>query len=135
MPRIARRDIVEVARAEGFEGRYQDLGGYTVGFETFDLDGDPAPLFAGLPDDRCQCPHWGVVVRGTLTFRYPDRDEVVRAGEAYVAPPGHLPLPAAGTEIVEFSPTAELHATMSQVMRNLEAMGGAAGGPAPAEAR
>ncbi len=40
-------------------GRYAELDHYTVGFESFPLDVDPAPLFAGLPDDRCQCPHWG----------------------------------------------------------------------------
>jgi hypothetical protein len=44
------------------EGRYVDLGGYTVGFETYKADVDPAEFFRGLPDDRCQCPHWGVVL-------------------------------------------------------------------------
>ena len=39
-----------------FEGRYVDLDGYTVGFETYKADVDPAGFFRGLPDDRCQCP-------------------------------------------------------------------------------
>jgi hypothetical protein len=43
---------------------YADLGGYTVGFETFKVDADPAQFFRGLPDDRRQCPHWGDVVSG-----------------------------------------------------------------------
>jgi len=34
-----------------FEGRYVDLGGYTVGFETYKADVDPAEFFRGLPDD------------------------------------------------------------------------------------
>ena len=46
------------------QGRYTDLDGYTVGFETFHEDMDPAPLFRGLPQDRCQSPHWGVVQTG-----------------------------------------------------------------------
>ncbi len=29
-----------------------------------------APLFQGLPDDRCQCPHWGYVIKGELRYRF-----------------------------------------------------------------
>jgi len=103
------------------EGRYAPLDGYTVGFETFKQDVDPAVYFAGLPDDRCQCPHWGVVTAGRLTFRWPDREETYTAGDAYYAPPGHLPLMTAGTTLVEFSPTAQLETTMAVVQSNLAA--------------
>jgi hypothetical protein len=105
------------------EGRYAQLDGYTVGFETFKQDADPAPLFAGLPDDRCQCPHWGIITAGRITFRWADREEAYRAGDAYYAPPGHLPLMTAGTTLVEFSPTAELEATMAAIQRNLQSAG------------
>jgi hypothetical protein len=103
------------------EGRYAEAGDYTIGFETFPQDVDPAPFFAGLPDDRCQCPHWGVVTSGQITFRYADHEETFGAGDAYYAPPGHLPLIAAGTSVTEFSPTADLNATMSVVEQNLAA--------------
>jgi hypothetical protein len=105
------------------EGRYADLGGYTVSFETFKTDFDPAPLFRGLPDDRCQCPHWGVVVSGKIVFRYADHEETFTAGDAYYGAPGHLPLVFEGAEVVEFSPTAELEQTMSVVGQNMAAMG------------
>jgi hypothetical protein len=108
---------------EPLEGRYAPLGDYTVGFETFKQDVDPAPYFTGLPDDRCQCPHWGVVESGQLTFRWPDREETYVAGDAYYAPPGHLPLLTAGTSIVEFSPSADLAATMAVVEQNLASEG------------
>lgn len=108
------------------EGRYAQVGAFTVGFETFRQDVDPAPLFAGLPDDRCQCPHWGFVTAGQLTFRWPDHQETYVAGDAYYAPPGHLPLLIAGTSVEEFSPSAELEATMAVVQRNLAAHGAAA---------
>jgi hypothetical protein len=109
---------VAVDEAE-IEGRYAHLGDYTVSFETFKQDVDPAPYFAGLPGDRCACPHWGVVTAGQLTFRWPDHEETYMAGDAYYAPPGHLPLVTAGTAIVEFSPAAELAATMEVVRKNL----------------
>jgi hypothetical protein len=105
------------------EGRYAALGDYTVGFETLKQDADPAPYFVGLPGDRCQCRHWGVVTEGQLTFRWADHEETFVAGDAYYAPPGHLPLLAAGTTIVEFSPTAELEATMAVVQGNLARSG------------
>ena len=40
------------------KAQYAELGGYTVGYESYPHDIDPAPLFVGLPDDRCQCGHW-----------------------------------------------------------------------------
>lgn len=106
---------------EFIEGRYTTLDGYTVGFETYKRDYDPASFFAGLPQDRCQCPHWGVVTAGSITFRFADRLETYRTGDAYFVPAGHLPLFVAGSSVVEFSPTAELEQTMGVVGANLEA--------------
>lgn len=60
---------------EQIQARYAALDGYTVGFETFKQDADATPLFKGLPDDRCQCPHWGVVMAGQITFRWADHEE------------------------------------------------------------
>jgi hypothetical protein len=106
-------------------GQYAEAGPYTIGFEKYPRDVDPAPFFAGLPGDRCQCPHWGVVTAGQITFRWTDHEETFVEGDAYYAPPGHLPLLAAGTSVVEFSPTEELQATMAVVQHNLSAASGA----------
>jgi hypothetical protein len=103
------------------QARYAELDDFTVGFESYPEDVDPAPLFTGLPGDRCQCPHWGVVQSGQVTFRWPDHEETYGAGDAYYAPPGHLPLIAAGTSLVEFSPTADLQQTMAVIEGNLAA--------------
>jgi hypothetical protein len=124
MPKASRETASRVEDMGVMEGRYEELGGYTVGFESFREEADATPLFAGLPDDRCQSPHWGYVVRGTVTFQYADREEVYEAGDAYYAPPGHIPVIAAGTEIVEFSRTEEYARTMEVVERNLAAMQG-----------
>jgi hypothetical protein len=107
------------------QGRYADLDRFTVGFESYPANVDPAPLFIGLPDDRCQCPHWGVVQSGQITFRWADREETYGAGDAYYAPPGHLPLIAAGTSLVEFSPAEDLEQTMAVIEGNLAAAGDA----------
>src|SRR3954469_13323682 len=82
-----------------------DLDGYTVNFVTFREDIDATPLLKGLPDDRCQCPHWGYVISGRVTMRYPDHEEIIEAGEAWYAPAGHVPVShEPGTEMVLFSP-------------------------------
>jgi hypothetical protein len=107
---------------EGYEGHFSELGGYTVGFETYTSDSDPSALFRGLPDDHCQCPHWGVVLKGRLTYRYSDgTEETITEGEAYYARPGHLPYLYAGSEVVEFSPTGDLQQTMDVINKNMEA--------------
>jgi hypothetical protein len=122
MPKVSKDTASQVEAMPGFEGRYEQVGDYTIGFERFDADIDAAPLFQGLPDDRCQSPHWGLVLAGSITFRYADGQETIEAGEAYYAPPGHTPVLAAGTEIVEFSPTDLLQQTMEVAGRNAAAM-------------
>jgi len=56
-----------------------------------------------------------------IVFRYAGHDEVYTAGDAYYGAPGHLPLLFAGTELIEFSPTAALNSTMAVVGQNLQA--------------
>jgi hypothetical protein len=109
----------------GYEGHFEDLGPYTVGFETYTADADLAPLFTGLPDDRCQCPHLGYVLEGRVTFMFADgHEESYEAGDAYYAPPGHTPNLYAGSRVAEFSPMAELRQTMAIVERNLAGASG-----------
>ena len=123
MPKASKTTAARTADGPGYEGRFDDLGDYTVAFEQFSEGGDMAPLFRGLPDDRCQCAHWGVVVKGRLTISYADGEDVIEAGEAYYAPPGHTPAADPGTETIEFSPTEELQKTMAVVMKNAQALG------------
>ena len=110
---------------EVIEGRYAALDDHTVSFETFKQDLDVAPYFKGLPGDACTCQHLGYVTAGQITFRWPDHEETYVEGDAYVAPPGHRPLIAAGTSVVEFSLTADLDPVMATIGSNIEAMAGA----------
>lgn len=99
-----------------------EWGGNTVEFGKFKQVVDAAPLFKGLPDDRCQCPHWGYVIKGRLRYRFKDHEEVYEAGDAYYVSPGHTPVLEAGVEYVEFSPSAELAKTMEVVGQNMQMM-------------
>jgi hypothetical protein len=122
MPKTSKQTASNVNDIGILEERSQDLDGYTVSFCQFREDGDAAPVFRGLPDDRCQSQHWGYVFSGKVTFRYADHDEVYEAGDAYYAPPGHIPVVTAGTEVLEFSPAAEYRLTQEAVARNMAAV-------------
>ncbi|MBL9018775.1 MAG: hypothetical protein JNL83_31605 [Myxococcales bacterium] len=103
--------------------RCAELDGYTVSFVEFRADIDATPLLKGAPDDRCQCPHWGYVLKGRMTYRYADRDETYEAGDAFYHPPGHVPVKhEPGTEILQFSPSGKLKETEAVMMKNMAAM-------------
>jgi hypothetical protein len=120
---ISKQTASQVEQGPGFEARLEEVGELTVSMETYEVDTDLSPLFVGLPDDACQCVHFGVVLAGQLTFAYADgTEDVIGPGEAYVTEPGHRPRMAQGTRLVEFSKSAELAETMEVVVKNLAAM-------------
>jgi mannose-6-phosphate isomerase-like protein (cupin superfamily) len=46
-------------------------------------------LFKGLPDDRCQCAHWGYIISGTMRVHGAEGPRDFASGEVYYWPPGH----------------------------------------------
>ncbi len=125
MPKVSKESAAQVDDHGPVEDRHEDVDGYTVNFVSFREDVDATPLLKGLDGDSCQCPHWGYVTKGRLTFRFPDHEEVFEAGDAFYLPPGHVPLADAGSEYVQFSPAKELKETADAMMRNMQAMQGA----------
>jgi hypothetical protein len=116
------RDSSEVQDFGPVAVREERGDGYTINFVTFRENIDHRPLFKGLPDERCQCPHWGYVLQGKVTFSFGDREETYQAGDAFYAPPGHVPVHEPGTEYVQFSPTGELDRTSEVIMKNMQEM-------------
>jgi hypothetical protein len=120
--RASNEDLPLAFEGDGVASRQAEWGDMNVALETFPAGLDSAPLFKGLPDDRCQCPHWGYVIKGRMRIRYQDHEEVIEAGDAYYMAPGHLPLIEEDTEVVEFSPMGEYQKTMEVAGRNMAAM-------------
>jgi hypothetical protein len=120
--RASKRDLPVAFEGGGVVSRLAEWGEMKVALETFPGGTDTAPIFKGLPDDMCQCPHWGYVLKGRMRIRYPDREEVIEAGDAYYMEPGHLPLFEEDTEIIEFSPKGEYQKTMEVAERNMASM-------------
>jgi hypothetical protein len=118
------KDELEAMVLGDYEGRSVDAGGLRIAFETMpaQFPPDESP-FKGLPDDRCQCPHWGYLVKGSFRVTYLDGpEEIVRAGEVYYLRPGHFLQTLEPVELIEFSPVEEHDRTMATLARNLGAV-------------
>ena len=125
MPKVSKESASQVEQMGPMgEDRHEDVGGYTVDFMSLVKDADLAPLLKGLPNDQCQCPHWGYVLKGSITMHVGGVDEVYAAGDAFYVPPGHTPRFEAGTELVQFSPAEDLKITVATLMKNTQAMMG-----------
>jgi hypothetical protein len=122
MPKVSKTSASQEQHVEGIvHERAEELDGYTVSFDTFLGDLDGAPMLKGAPDDQCQCPHWGYMFKGKMTFRFADREETYEAGDAFYAPAGHTPVMYEGAEVLMFQPTDELAKTMEVIMKNMQA--------------
>jgi hypothetical protein len=121
MPHASRDTAAESISMFGIDvGLTNFDGGYTVCFETHSTTQDLGPLFEGLADGTCHFIRLGYVVEGSVAFRIGDRTETYSAGDAYLVPPGHVPIQHEGARIVEFSPTEQLGEAIGVVMANVE---------------
>ena len=115
------RDDLEAIVMGEYEGRQIDAGAMRIAFESMPGQFPPdESLFRGLPDDRCQCDHWGYLFKGSFQVTYKDAPtEIVRAGEAYHLRPGHFLQTLEPVELLELSPVAEHDRTMAAIARNI----------------
>lgn len=101
---------------DGLEVRFQEIGGdMTVAFIRLPQGTDMAPALKGMPDDLCQCPHWGFLTKGRLRMRTKEGEDVYEAGQAYYWEPGHAPEALEDSEFMEFSPTKEFQEVMDHI--------------------
>jgi len=119
-----KREDIPIAFESGpMYSRDAEWGDMNIAFEAFPAITDTVPLFKGLPDDSCQCPHWGYLFKGKMRIKYADHhEEVINAEEAYYLAPGHNVLVEEDCEMVEFSPKGEYQKTMKVIARNMESM-------------
>jgi hypothetical protein len=69
---------------------------------------DTTELFIGLDGNRCQCPHWGFVLRGQVTTTDgKGTSETVKANDLFYWPPGHNVKVDVDSDLVMFSPQRE----------------------------
>ncbi|MDB5452949.1 MAG: hypothetical protein JWO33_1527 [Caulobacteraceae bacterium] len=99
-----------------------DFGELNVCHISLPAGADATPLLEGLPQNLCQCPHWGMVLKGSINVRYADgKQEKVSAGEVYYWPPGHTVWVDEDYNSIEFSPKDQ----MAEVIDHLKVKLGA----------
>jgi hypothetical protein len=99
--------------------RGAEWGGMVVLLYAIPAGTDMTPLMVGMPDDLCQCPHWGYVLKGRIRIRKKDDEQIVTAGEIFYAEPGHVPFFEEDTTMVEFSPKEQWAAMTAVLAKNL----------------
>jgi len=118
VPSASREELPLQEVVPGYSTRLADWGGITVGFEKAHKGQDASAMLRGLPDDRCQAPHWGYLFSGRIVVDYADRQETIVGGQAYYIAPGHRLSFEEESEALEFTPTEELEATLAVARRN-----------------
>ncbi|RKT20100.1 hypothetical protein BX285_4581 [Streptomyces sp. 1114.5] len=116
MPKVSKQSAPQVQEFGPVTDRRAEMNGYTVEFVSFAADADLDGPLQALPDGACQCPHWGYVIAGRVRFVSGDQEEVYETGDAFYQPPGHRPYVDEGTELLQFSPTADLARTEQAIM-------------------
>ncbi|MBA3352875.1 MAG: cupin domain-containing protein [Blastocatellia bacterium] len=113
--RISKDDVHVKMEIPGAVIRQQtgfgDVTGYgQISGEYFTLAAgvDTTPLFQGLDGNACQCPHWGYVLKGSITTTdATGTQETVNPNDLFYWPPGHNVRVDSDAEIIMFSPQKE----------------------------
>ncbi len=83
-------------------------GGMTVAVNEAPAGTDFSPLLEGLKNNSCQVPHWGYIIKGALRLQYDDgKVEVLKAGDVFYMPPGHVANVEEDLKLMDFSPQKE----------------------------
>lgn len=97
--------------------RMVSAGPMTMTFYQVPKDTDFKTPSRGLPDDMCPCPHWGFCLKGKLRIETREGFEIVEAGQAFYAAPGHIPEFLEDCEFIEFSPAEEYQRVVNHMMK------------------
>ena len=126
--RASTQELPVIADLPPIKVQGEDWGEFETQILTYKVDTDLGPLLQGLPDNRCQCAHWGYVIKGNLRVIYADHEEELNTGDLFFMSPSHSPIIKAGTEMLQFTPRGEALDQVSEtIQRNIAAMQAKAG--------
>jgi hypothetical protein len=119
---MRREDVPVALEGGGVEVRLEEVGGgMMLAFLRLPKGTDLRPLLQGLPNDLCQCPHFGYMLKGKVRMHTGSGAQDYEAGQAFYWAPGHAPEALEDTEYVDFSPSEEFKPVLEHVKRQAEA--------------
>lgn len=96
------------------------LGGMSIGYMEIPAPTDFTPFFAGLPGDRCNSPHWGYVIDGSLRIKYSgEKEDTVNAGEVFYWPAPHTGIVDKNVKFIDFSPDSKFIPVMDHLAKKM----------------
>lgn len=105
----------------GFELRMREVDENTiVNFVKMPAGADFTAAFSLLENGRCQCPHYGYVLSGSIYTDSGQGRTVYKAGEVFYWAPGHVPGAIDASEYVDFAPKHEFEVLLDGVRRAME---------------
>lgn len=107
--------------APGTSIRRKDFDGLAMCLIRFGAGERTDEVFAGLPEGRCQCAHWGYVISGTMRVHSADGSRDYTAGETYYWAPGHNLEALTDAEYFEISKIEDYDALTGHVKEVLAA--------------
>ena len=91
-------------------------GGMAVDINNAPAGSDFTPLLTGLENDKCQVPHWGYVIKGSIRISFQDgTEEVFSEGEAFFMKAGHTGVVLEDLLLVSFSPEDEMQELVEHI--------------------
>lgn len=122
MSGFTREDLPIAIEGDGVEFRMREAGDMALAWVRLPKGADLRPMLEGLPGDLCQCPHWGIVLKGRVKMHTPSGATVYEAGQAFYWAPGHAPEALEDCEYVDVSPAAELKHVIEHVTNQAAAV-------------
>lgn len=116
---IAWEDLPTAVRAPGTEIRRIDADGMAICLIRLEAGVRTDELFKGLPGNRCQCPHWGHIISGTMRVHSADGAGTYEAGESYHWAAGHNLEAVTDVYYLEISPCDSYDVLMDHVHSKL----------------
>src|SRR2546429_9891787 len=108
MPSASHDELPLREIVRGYSSRMVDWGSMTVGFEHAEAGQDASSMLEGLPDNRCQAPHWGYLFSGTMGVEYADRTETIEGPREYRVETGYSISVATHCDALGVTPAAAL---------------------------
>src|SRR5271170_1990387 len=104
---VVKKEDIPIVRIGDYAAQWIEWAGCAMVFEVAPGGFPPggALAWSGLPEDLCQCPHWGYVLKGKARVQLADGSEsIIGAGDLYYFPPGHRMSFIEDFENIEWNP-------------------------------